>query len=101
MGIKGNCLVGLLAHRNITLRIDHYEDYVVALSMSVSFLPFNGEQYLYRVFHWTVDFNPREETSMAAVWISFPRLSQDLFARRSLLSITSTIGRPIAIDKAT
>ncbi|KAG5573243.1 hypothetical protein H5410_063009 [Solanum commersonii] len=38
---------------------------------------------------------------MVAVWISLPRLSPDLFAKRSLLSIASAVGRPIAIDKAT
>ncbi|KAG5612617.1 hypothetical protein H5410_023898 [Solanum commersonii] len=57
LGIKGNCLVGLLARRHILLRIDQYEDYVVALSKSVSFLPFRGEQHLYRVFPGTRDFN--------------------------------------------
>ncbi|KAH0748642.1 hypothetical protein KY290_027874 [Solanum tuberosum] len=37
---------------------------------------------------------------MAAVWISLPRLSLDLFAKRSLLLMESVVGRPIAIDKA-
>ncbi|KAG5568573.1 hypothetical protein H5410_064411 [Solanum commersonii] len=100
-GIKGNYLVGLLARRHILLRTGQYEDYVVALSKSVSFLPFHGEQYLYRVFPWTIDFNSIEETSMAAVWISLPRLSPDLFAKRSLLSMALAVGRPIAIDRAT
>ncbi|KAG5626546.1 hypothetical protein H5410_011764 [Solanum commersonii] len=87
--------------KHILLRIDHYEDYVVALSKSVSVLPFRGEQHLYRVFPWTIDFNSREETSMAVVWISLPRLSPDLFAKRSLLSMVSAVGRPIVIGKAT
>lgn len=38
---------------------------------------------------------------MAAVWISLPQLSPDLFAKRSLLSMESAVGRLIAIDKAT
>ncbi|KAH0683369.1 hypothetical protein KY290_021955 [Solanum tuberosum] len=38
---------------------------------------------------------------MATVWISLPRLSPDLFAKRSLLSMASAVGRPIVIDKAT
>ncbi|KAK6778250.1 hypothetical protein RDI58_024968 [Solanum bulbocastanum] len=91
LGIKGNYLVGLIARRHILLRIDQYEYYVVALSKSVSILPFRGEQHLYRVFPWTIDFNSREETSMAAVWISLPRLSPDLFAKRSLLSMASAV----------
>ncbi|WMV19704.1 hypothetical protein MTR67_013089 [Solanum verrucosum] len=35
------------------------------------------------------------------VWISLPNLSPDLFAKKSLLSIASDVGKPIAIDKAT
>ncbi|KAH0685838.1 hypothetical protein KY284_016391 [Solanum tuberosum] len=37
---------------------------------------------------------------MAAMWISLPRLSPDLFTKRSLLSMASAVGRPITIDKA-
>ncbi|WMV19584.1 hypothetical protein MTR67_012969, partial [Solanum verrucosum] len=98
LGIKGNCLVGLLARRHILLRINQYEDYVVPLSKSISFLPFHGQQHIYRVFSWIIDFNSREETSMATVWISLPRLSLDLFTKRSLLSMASAVGRPITID---
>ncbi|KAG5630583.1 hypothetical protein H5410_002300 [Solanum commersonii] len=39
--------------------------------------------------------------ALAVVWISLPNLSRDLFAKKSLLSITSAIGKPIAIDKST
>nr|XP_016471775.1 PREDICTED: uncharacterized protein LOC107793842 isoform X4 [Nicotiana tabacum] len=38
---------------------------------------------------------------MAAVWITLPNLSPDLFARRALMSIAEDAGKPIAIDKAT
>lgn len=38
---------------------------------------------------------------MAVTWISLPNLSADFFAMRSLLSIASVVGKPIAIDKAT
>ncbi|KAK4736806.1 hypothetical protein R3W88_000503 [Solanum pinnatisectum] len=54
LGTKGNCLIDLLAPRQILLRFDQYEDYVQALSRS-----------------------------------------------KSLLSIASAVGKPIAIDKAT
>lgn len=46
-------------------------------------------------------FNPREETSKAVVWISFPNLPTIFFAKKSLLSIASTVGKPLALDKAT
>ncbi|KAG5607774.1 hypothetical protein H5410_029266 [Solanum commersonii] len=98
---KGNCLIGLLAPRQILLRFDIYEDYVLALSRSVNYLLYNGEEHQCRVFPWSIGYNPKEETTLAVVWISLPNLSPDLFAKKSLLSIASAVGKPIAIDKAT
>ncbi|KAG5581937.1 hypothetical protein H5410_052564 [Solanum commersonii] len=43
----------------------------------------------------------KEETMLAVVWISLPNLSPNLFAKKSLLSIASTVEKPIVIDKAT
>ncbi|WMV39824.1 hypothetical protein MTR67_033209 [Solanum verrucosum] len=43
LGTKGNCLIGLLAPRQILLRFDQYKDYVLALSHSVNYLLYNGE----------------------------------------------------------
>ncbi|KAG5579378.1 hypothetical protein H5410_050005 [Solanum commersonii] len=83
-GTKGNCLIDLLAPRQILLRFDLYEDYVLALSHSVNYLLYNGEDHQCRVFPWSIGYNPKEETTLA-----------------SLLSIASTVGKPIAIDKAT
>ncbi|KAG5614393.1 hypothetical protein H5410_014217 [Solanum commersonii] len=59
------------------------------------------EQHLYRVFPWTIDFNSGGETSNVVMWILLPQLSPNLFAKKSLLSMASTVGRPIDIDKAT
>ncbi|KAH0773825.1 hypothetical protein KY290_010962 [Solanum tuberosum] len=74
LGTQGRCLVKWFARRHILQ---------------------------FRVFPWTIGFNPKEETSRAFVWISFPNLPPELFAKQSLLSIASTVGKPIAIDKAT
>ncbi|KAK4737005.1 hypothetical protein R3W88_000702 [Solanum pinnatisectum] len=71
LGTKGNCLIGLLAPRQIL------------------------------VFPWSIGYNPKEEMMLTVVWISLPNLSPDLFAKKSLLSIASAVGKPIAIDKAT
>ncbi|KAG5628118.1 hypothetical protein H5410_013336 [Solanum commersonii] len=38
---------------------------------------------------------------MVVVWISLPRLLPNLFAKRSLLSRASAVGKPIGIEKAT
>ncbi|KAG5588148.1 hypothetical protein H5410_048582 [Solanum commersonii] len=101
LGTKGNCLIGLLAPRQILLRFDLYEDYVLVLSRSVNYLLYNGEEHQCRVFPWSIGYNPKEETTLAVIWISLPNLSPDLFAKKSLLSIASAVGKPIAIDKAT
>ncbi|KAK4726688.1 hypothetical protein R3W88_031605 [Solanum pinnatisectum] len=87
-GSKGNCLIGLLAPRQILLRFYQYEDYVLR-STNVGFFP------------WSIGYNPKEETTLTVVWISLPNLSLDLFAKKSLLSIASAVGKPIAIDKST
>ncbi|PHT30205.1 hypothetical protein CQW23_30237 [Capsicum baccatum] len=67
LDIKEHFLVGLLAQRQLLIRIDQYNDFVDALSR---------------------------------VWNSFPNLSMDLFAKRSLFSIASAVGKPISMDKA-
>ncbi|KAG5615910.1 hypothetical protein H5410_015734 [Solanum commersonii] len=54
-----------------------------------------------RVFPWSIGYNPKEEMTLAVVYISLLNLSPDLFAKKSLLSIASAVGKPIAIDKAT
>ncbi|KAH0757597.1 hypothetical protein KY290_021090 [Solanum tuberosum] len=101
LGTKDNCLIDLLAPRQLLLRFDQYEDYVLALSRSVNYLLYNGEEHQCRVFSWSIGYNLKEETTLAVVWISLPNLSPDLFAKKSLLSIASAVGKPIAIDKAT
>lgn len=101
LGVKGRCIIGLLAPRQLLLRFDRYDDYVSALARSVNYLLYKGVQLQYRVFPWTIGYNPKEETTKAVVWISLPNLSPDLFAMPSLLSIASAVGKPIAIDKAT
>ncbi|KAH0635074.1 hypothetical protein KY290_037841 [Solanum tuberosum] len=101
LGTQGRCLVGWLARRHILVRFDRYDDYVLAAAKTVQYLLYNGLQKQFRVFPWTIGFNPKEETSRAFVWISFPNLPPELFAKQSLLSIASAAGKPIAIDKAT
>ncbi|WMV44980.1 hypothetical protein MTR67_038365 [Solanum verrucosum] len=101
LGTQGRCLVGWLARRHIVVRFDRYDDYVLAAAKTIQYLSYNGLQKQFRVFPWTIGFNPKEETSRAFVWISFPNLPPELFAKQSLLSIALVAGKPIAIDKAT
>lgn len=60
-----------------------------------------GDEFFFRTFPWSLGFNPREETSMAVVWISFPGLPPNFFAKRSLLSIASVVGNVLVVDKST
>ncbi|XP_019260723.1 PREDICTED: uncharacterized protein LOC109238702 [Nicotiana attenuata] len=101
LGIKGHCLVGQLDPKQLLIRLDQHDDLVTALARAVNYFPYKGEEHQYRIFPWTIGFNPNEETTMAVVWIPLPNLSPELFARKSLLSIASAVGKPIAIDKAT
>lgn len=101
LGVKGKCLVGLRAHHHLLLRFDLYEDFVAVLSKQVGYFQFNGKQHQFITFPWSQWFDPKEETSKALVWISFPGLPTNLFAKKALLSIDSVLGKPIAVDKVT
>jgi len=99
--IKGYCNVGQLEFRHILVRFDLFEDYVQVLSRSTGYVKAKGDEFFFRTFPWTLGFNPREETSRAVAWISLPDLPANFFAKKSLLSIASAVGKPLAIDKAT
>lgn len=99
--VKGHCIIGHLDYRHLLVRFDLFNDYVQFISKSIGYLKSKGDDYLCRTFPWTFGFNPKEETSMAVVWISLPGLPPNLFAKRSILSIASAVGKPLAIDKAT
>lgn len=101
IGIKGRCLIGLLAVRQLLIRCDAYEDFVAIVSKQVGYLQYKGQQHQYRTFPWTQDYDPKAETSTTVAWVSFLDLPTNLFAKKLLLSIASAVGKPIAIDKAT
>ncbi|KAG5621644.1 hypothetical protein H5410_006862 [Solanum commersonii] len=101
LGTKGNCLTDLLAPGQILLGFDQYEDFILALYHSINYILYNGEEHQYRVFSWSIGYNPKKEITLAVVWISLPDLSPNLFAKKSMLSIASKVGKPISIDKAT
>lgn len=94
-------MIGLLASRQVLIRFDQFDDFVLSLTRSVTYFTHKGEEHKCRIFLWFVGFNPKEETTKAVVWISLPNLAPDLFAQMPLLSIASAVGIPIAIDKAT
>lgn len=99
--VQGRCNIGLLGYRHLLIRFDLHNDYVQLLSKSTGYVKAKGDEFFFRTFPWTLGFNPKEETSMAVVWISFPGLPPNFFAKRSLLSIASAVGKSLAVDKAT
>ncbi|KAH0699591.1 hypothetical protein KY284_013806 [Solanum tuberosum] len=88
-------------HQAIVMKFSYGAPEIQELRSILPKQKFNGEHYGYRTFPWTISFNPKEETSRALAWLSMTGLPTSLFARKSLLSIASTAGCPVAIDKAT
>ncbi|KAH0749168.1 hypothetical protein KY290_028400 [Solanum tuberosum] len=82
-------------------KFDLNEDFVQVLSRNSGYIKFNGEEFLFRTFLWNIRFNPKEETLKTLTWISFPDLPPNHFAKKSLLSIASAVGKPVALEKAT
>ncbi|XP_075099066.1 uncharacterized protein LOC142175954 [Nicotiana tabacum] len=99
--VQGRCNIGLLDFRHLLIRFDLYSDYVLFLSRSTGYVKAKGDEFFFRTFPWTLGFNLKEETFMAVVWISFPGLPPNFFAKRSLLSIASAVGKALVVDKAT
>uniref|UniRef100_M1E0P6 NB-ARC domain containing protein n=1 Tax=Solanum tuberosum TaxID=4113 RepID=M1E0P6_SOLTU len=62
---------------------------------------FAGKFIPFRIQKWTPPFSPREETSIAMSWISFPSLPCQYFARNALFSMASAVGQPLDVDQAT
>lgn len=100
-GVKGGCNIRQLEYRHILVRFDLFEDFAQVVSRTNGYIRSKGSEFFFRTFPWTMEFNPREETPKAVVWISLPDLPANLFTKKSLLSIASTVGKPIALDKET
>ncbi|KAK4363833.1 hypothetical protein RND71_019074 [Anisodus tanguticus] len=60
-----------------------------------------SKSFFMRTFKWDVWFNPEEETSLAVIWISFPSLAPNFIVESILISLASSVGKPISIDAAT
>ncbi|XP_070028939.1 uncharacterized protein [Nicotiana sylvestris] len=99
--VKSYCNVGQLEYRHVLVRFDLFEDFVQVLSRSTGYVKSKGDEFFFRSFPWTIGFNPREETPKSVVWISFPDLPANFFAKKSLMSIASAVGKPLVVDKAT
>ncbi|KAK4731332.1 hypothetical protein R3W88_024320 [Solanum pinnatisectum] len=91
--IKGDCNLGLLDHRHVLVKLSNPEDFMEVYSRALSFITIKEKG--------TPWFNPKEETSIALAWISFPNMSTQMFAHEALFSLASAVGTPLQVDKAT
>lgn len=51
-----------------------------------------------RTLKWDSLFDPEEEISVAIAWISFSSLPPNFFGNKVVLSLASTIGKPLQVD---
>ena len=54
-----------------------------------------------RIFKWSPDFRPDIESSIAPIWLSFPKLPVHFFSKSALFSIAQLIGKPVKLDTST
>ncbi|PKU82763.1 hypothetical protein MA16_Dca015160 [Dendrobium catenatum] len=54
-----------------------------------------------RLLKWSPDFDVREESPIAPVWIDFPNLRLHFFNSHILFGLASIFGRPLQTDQAT
>ncbi|KAI0524767.1 hypothetical protein KFK09_004152 [Dendrobium nobile] len=54
-----------------------------------------------RLLKWSPDFDVREESPIAPVWIAFPNLRLHFFNSHILFGLASVFGRPLQTDQAT
>lgn len=65
---------------------------------TITFLLGEPMYFFLRFLKWDPWFNPKEETTIAIAWISFPGSPTNLFDKNSMLSIANVIGKLLVID---
>lgn len=46
-------------------------------------------------------FDPKEETTTAVAWISFPSLPPNFFGKEAIFSLAKVVGKSLQVDMAT
>ncbi|XP_077219385.1 uncharacterized protein LOC143853483 isoform X1 [Tasmannia lanceolata] len=96
--LKGSCSITLLDPHHVFIRLDNEFDMIRIWVRNTWWV----KGHLMKVFKWTPQFRPsREDPSSAAVWISLPFLNLVFFQEVVLFSISSLVGRALAIDDPT
>ncbi|KAF3685459.1 hypothetical protein FXO37_00601 [Capsicum annuum] len=75
--------------------------YVRSLSTTAYYIKAKDRLWQIRTLKWDPWFEPNIETTLGVAWISLPDLPPNFFAKESIFSITSTVGKPLIVDMAT
>ncbi|XP_068658207.1 uncharacterized protein [Aristolochia californica] len=96
--LKGKWSLTLLDPSHILVRLENDDDMLLIWTRQ----KWTIEGHLMKVFKWSPKFPfSKRETSMAAVWVSFPFLPLVFFQQELLISIASLVGTVVAVDGQT
>lgn len=98
--LKGECKIGLLSNRHILIRASLVEDYVHLLSKPSFYIAQRNMTFPMRTFKWEPIFDPKEETTTAVAWISFPSLPPNFFGKEAIFLLARVVGKPLQVDIA-
>lgn len=94
---KGKVRIGAYDYRHIFIEFNNELDFDAAY-----FQRFMGTfGALMRMFKWSLDFDPNEETSLAPIWVLLPELPFRMFKWDYLKQVLEQISTPIKEDIAT
>lgn len=97
MDLKGEFKLGLLDNRHVLIHLKLQVDYLRLYSRPVWYI---GGMPM-RVFKWSEDFHVDKESSIAPIWVGFPRLPVQFFQQDALFAISRLLGVPLRLDAAT
>ncbi|KAI0507675.1 hypothetical protein KFK09_013802 [Dendrobium nobile] len=95
--LSGSFNVGLLDSKHIAIQLSNDLDYSRIFSRRSYYI--QGCQM--RLLKWSPDFDVREESPIALVWIAFLNLLLHFFNSHILFGLASVFGRPLQTDQAT
>lgn len=96
--IKGNISISSKwDDRHIVCVLDSEEDVNEALTC-----PYRKIQHAYfRLFRWSVGFNPKKESTTITKWIRFPELPMEFFSRSGIKALVSSFAYFLDLDDRT
>lgn len=71
------------------------EDYVHLLTKPIFYITYRNWNYPMRTLKWVPLYDPKEETTIAIVWISLPSLPPNMFKKGTIFSITVEVHKPL------